>query len=691
MGFESPVMLWWLLAAAGPILLHMVAFFRLPVRRFGAARLLRQAVGLHRGRIRLRNSLLLALRILVIACAVLAAARPYLSVAGAGRGKGAPITLVVVLDDSQSMRRRVGDRTLFDIARDQALREIDLLGPGDTAALVLAGRPVRTPVFEPVYDLQRIRKELGHVEPTFAGTELPRALETAGTILGHAPRSGRRLLLLSDQARHAWSKPALPWGPGEQVEVRGLQTPAGLSWENHAVNAIKVSRAADLGPLAVRIEAGLVHAGPAAQDRVACTLEIGGAVAATQKANLPADGAKTVVFEHVFDRPGTYEGTVRLPRDDLAEDDALSFLVSIGRTIDVLVIDGDPQPGSYRDEAFYLERALATSPDVSAAVVDPFQAEKAGLDGYDVAFLINPGAISEPLLRSLEAGLQSGMGLFVALGDKLRLHEPWLASLPARLKGPQDLSSSSTPAGLRTDATRIGPLAGVASAATGLEGVKVEKRFVADDLGKRGARTVLVYDDGLPALVEGTWHQGRVLLWTSTLDRDWTDLPIRPGFVMLIQESVRYLTPKRAFLEHRSALAGETVPLVAPATAAALVIRGPSGKSWTFERGSADGGAPLRFSDTAAPGAYRVLAERRDGHGLVELADQAFLVRPDPGEWNLEPLPLPVPETLLKLRDRAVSGGRTPLWPYLLVLLVLFLAAEALVAGSALSKRANGT
>jgi len=691
MGFESPATLLWLLAASGPILLHLVALSRLPIRPFGAMKLLRHAVGIRRGKVRVRNALLLTLRVLVIVAAVLAAARPFVSVTGAGRAKGTPTTLVIVLDDSLSMRRKADGQTLFDLAREEARTELEKLGPGDTASLILAGRPVRTPVFDPADDLGKVRKELDQAVPSFSGTEIKKAIETGGIILKHSPLSGRRLLLLSDQARHAWSEPSLPWSEADKIEVKALEVPVSSSWGNHSVNALRIFRAPSIGPMAIRIEAVITHAGPGPEDHVPVSLELDGTEVAGSTIGLLPDGSRTVVFQHVFERPGTYEGVVKVPKDHLEEDDALSFLVSIGRTVRVLVVNGDPVPASYKDEAFYLERALSASRDFTTAVVDVYQAEKAGLDEYDVLFLANVGAMPDPLKAALENVLESGKGLFVTLGDKTRLVEPWIGLLPLKLKGPTEASPQDAPLGVRVPGQKIGPLAGIRSDVTGLEEVKVFRRFVPAEAPQTGLRTLLTYEDGTPALVEADAHGGKVILWTSTVDRDWTDLPIRPGFVVLIHESVRYLTEKRAFLLHDSVTAGDKVRLRIPFFARELEVKGPAGKTWTFSAGPSHEKSQVEFPDTAIPGVYRVWTESRDGRGLLELSDQAFVVRPDPGEWNLEPVPLPHEEPLFRIGRKAASSGRTPLWPYLLLALMLLLVAESFVAGSALSKRTNGT
>jgi len=44
-----------------------------------------------------------------------------------------------------------------------------------------------------------------------------------------------------------------------------------------------------------------------------------------------------------------------------------------------------------------------------------------------------------------------------------------------------------------------------------------------------------------PALVEKQVGKGRVMLLSTTVDREWTDLPIRTGFLPLVREAARRL------------------------------------------------------------------------------------------------------------------------------------------------------
>ena len=57
------------------------------------------------------------------------------------------------------------------------------------------------------------------------------------------------------------------------------------------------------------------------------------------------------------------------------------------------------------------------------------------------------------------------------------------------------------------------------------------------------ADVLLSYDDGRPFLLERSLGRGRVLLFTSTADRDWTDLPTRIAYVPLVHGLVGYAAP----------------------------------------------------------------------------------------------------------------------------------------------------
>src|SRR4029453_10859006 len=49
------------------------------------------------------------------------------------------------------------------------------------------------------------------------------------------------------------------------------------------------------------------------------------------------------------------------------------------------------------------------------------------------------------------------------------------------------------------------------------------------------------FDAGAPALVERDFGNGRVLVWTSTLDLRWNDLALKPVFLPFLHRVLRHL------------------------------------------------------------------------------------------------------------------------------------------------------
>ena len=112
MTFLFPWALVGLLAAAVPILLHLVQRKEPPTITFPAVRYLQDATREHQRRLRLQHWLLLLVRTLLIAALVLAAAGP--SVPRSNVATHAPSALVLILDNSASSGAVVGGTSRLD-------------------------------------------------------------------------------------------------------------------------------------------------------------------------------------------------------------------------------------------------------------------------------------------------------------------------------------------------------------------------------------------------------------------------------------------------------------------------------------------------------------------------------------------------------------------------------------------------
>lgn len=140
--FAAPWVLWGLAAAAVPALLHLFARREPPTQLFPAVRYLDQTARRHQRRMHLQHWLLLAVRTLLIALLVLAAAGPSLP-AGRGPARHQPAALVLIADNSLSSGAMHDGVPVWDTLRERARAVLARSTAGDALILMAADGIVR--------------------------------------------------------------------------------------------------------------------------------------------------------------------------------------------------------------------------------------------------------------------------------------------------------------------------------------------------------------------------------------------------------------------------------------------------------------------------------------------------------------------------------------------------------------------
>ncbi len=631
MGFGSLLALLGVAAAALPVLIHLMRQRDLPRLTLPTVALLERAVTESRRRFRVRDRFLLALRVLALAAFALAAARPFV-VVRRSFDDGQRASLAVVLDDSMSMTRRDGGTTLLEEARQRALRAVADTAPGSEVAVVLAGRPPRLLVPRTRERELATRALRALPDQSARGTDLAGAIDLAKRALAGA-RHARRLLVLSDFAAHASIADAQLPGHGVAVALERFGETAP---PNHAiVDALASIDPTRAGEVSVRV---LVRGAPG--EELTVLAERDGVELARAQTTLDDSAAGSVTLHVAFTADSEVPGlVVRLtPEDALPADDRRPVLLRAGTALRVLLVDGDPSPSRNEDEVGFLSRALDALPSERAPVrqrtIDADALSLDELDGADVIVLANVPAPSSAVARALAERVRGGGGLWVSGGAKVvpRAYRAALGDvLPAELG-----------AAIPVDAPVLPPRPGLGSA-------RVARLLVLEPhLQAKVERTAGDY----PLDVRGTYGRGRVALWASTLDDDWTDVPYHPGFVALLDEVLRDLG------------AGGQPP---PArTTAGSPVELPTGTRVRLPNGTLveiDG----TLSETGQAGFYAVLGESDEPRFV-------FTVVPPADESELLPGPLPA----VSDAARESAGGersRRPLdrWWFLLGGLCLLL------------------
>lgn len=651
MGLVTP----WALLLAGalglPVLIHLMRRRDLPNIPLPTVALLARADVRSRKRFRVGDPLLLALRLALVLCLVLAVCRPYVR-ATVRFGDGRIAALAVVLDDSMSMTRDAHGTAPLEEAVALAQEAISSLPQGSEVSIVLGGTPARVLVPQGT-DLDLARKRLGDLAADSArGTDLPQALSLALRSLAGTRFAVKRLLVLTDAARHA-RLPEISW-PERGVEAHVEVLKANGSALNYAIAEARAADDPTTGRVSIRILARAFGSSPGpvelrihrqAKELAKTTLRFEAGVARAHL-SVPTPAPRDSAGQDAAGQDA--EVTAELMVEDaLTQDNRRDLLLHNSASMRVLLVDGDPHPTRAQDEVGFLSRALDAAPTAPPyRTLDAEHLSPEQLGDADIVVLANVSVPSRSVVEALGGFVERGGGLLITGGDRVHPRayaDRFGALLPARFGAP---SNADPPVTFRD-----------AQGYPGLALARCRRRMLLSPTGP--ADTWLAFADGAPALLAGSRGQGRVALLALPLDRDFCDLPLRPGYLPLVSETLTRLASSQS-LPKDAVATGSVVKLVPPAGGKRLFVLDPTGTEHPVPE---DG----RFKATDLPGTYHVTLGADQPRG-------AFVVAPTIAESDLTPGPLPQLAPEQQLEDSQVV--RNDISPWLLLLAGLFALFE---------------
>lgn len=192
------------LLVAGPLVAHLLRRRKTAQILFPPARLVQAATPIAKQRARLEDRSLFAFRALAVLALAMLGASPFVRCErlSVGRRGGGSVALVLVVDDSLSMRARFGtsdSETRFDHAVAGARQILSSAREGDGVAIVAAGAPARV-ILTATTDLSSASRALEALRPSDRGTDLDTAMALSQTLAKSLPHADRRVILFSDLA-----------------------------------------------------------------------------------------------------------------------------------------------------------------------------------------------------------------------------------------------------------------------------------------------------------------------------------------------------------------------------------------------------------------------------------------------------------------------------------------------------------
>lgn len=561
--------------AVVPLLLHLLSRARYRDVQWGAMLFLGGADLRQRQSARLSQGLLLLVRMAMVAVLAIALARPMLQGNVIG-GEAGRVTAVILLDCSGSMSFDENGRTRFELAQRAAEQILAGMRPGDRVALIPMGVPSQPSDAEPTTDLRGVANRIEQLHSGYRSANLKDGLSRAADVLEHNENENRDIYVVCDRQAVSWQnldesfatewrKRLAPPGSDAQrrVNLRTFVVPVGTTdADNIAVEAVRLADPPAIRAQPAEIEVRLHNYSANPRPDLPLTLRAGNRVLLQTRVSLPADQEIWFRFDQsapdrkiMFANAGSQVLSAEISTTGYVADDRADSSIDVIDPIKVLLISGDSRAEPFQSETDFIRWALSPhqaaglkqDPDpCSLTIMAADEWEGPEIDGYQVVIAANIERVSARQVRALERYVYAGGRLLIAPGNLSRiddynakLYRDGAGILPGELQPPTPADGSGATSVLGYDATHSifqflrGKPDPIPSATIGRYFPAVARQTYAWPLAW--------YASGDPFLIEGSSERGRVILMTTSLDADWTTLPLSNFYLPFLQNAVRYL------------------------------------------------------------------------------------------------------------------------------------------------------
>lgn len=688
MSFLNPFLLFALASVAVPLLIHLIQLQRPQRIRFSTLQFFEALRKTTVRRIRLKEYVLLFLRMAALACFAMVLARPFIPSSFFGGSQG--VTYLLVIDNSPGMRQMDDEGTWFSKARDAAAALISQAGERSLFIIVPTHSPISQT--EPVSAAEALRL-INALEPS----DSARRVEKQLTYLFRERMDSDAPLIcywfgdLQKSSFSAWEQRS---DPPFRVPVNVINVGSDPASNATITNLIVLSSIlSERRP--VQFEATVKQYGSEKLVNAFLSLEVNGSSVGQYSFGLEPGEEKKFVFEWTPPDGRPAEIAAVLEGDPWIFDNRRYLSLALPAQKNILVIEEKLPAG---EKPFYT-RAL----DVASR-----------LDRTLVVSSITPDAITEQAIRESAAiilnGLKSPQGLPV---ETIREHIQSGRSL-LFLPGNQsdafqwnDFTGAFSAGGFdgfRGEFGSFKPVAAVQKPDAALP--VLENVFDLKDRRKlqvempslfyfwlykrpEQALPILETEDGLPLLSEQRVGQGSVFISAFGVEPGWSDFPAKAFYPVFWFRMLQWMSQKENTAV-RSVSLGSPLNAAFPMPGNEITLQG-TGFSIKPQVTRIAAGVQIYYDGLDwKPGHYRLVSEEKT-IGLT--------VNPDPLESNFETFSAQDAEPFISKMFQQVeifdhtgfsegripewlerSGKGTELWRFFAVAGLLLLLAEMAVS-----------
>ncbi|MGD1001511.1 MAG: BatA and WFA domain-containing protein [Candidatus Brocadiia bacterium] len=628
MSFLHPEFFWLLPLVAAPLIIHLLTRLRYRRVRWAAIDFLLNNETKAVRRARLQQILLMILRTLILAAALMVLLEPILR-GGIGRLLGSGNKMVILLDGSASMSSTTAGGTCFERGKRAALNAIAMFPRGTAAAFGLMAGECRISSREPLRDLRAVSNAIETARLTDGAADIPQAITAAAETLQRSGGGGVIWILTDTQASDwrpsdsgAWeaTRKALELAGKPEIVVTPLERSTGVNFSFAGLSlsppiptegdAPRLTATVQLN--AERRTGGAESASEPTSALANVSLYFDGERVDSASVNFHEAGRADCVFNLPTLKAGAHSGYVQLDPDVIPADNRFYFTLSTEDQVPVLVVEGAPAGRPDKAASHFVSLALRPT-EAEAGYRSPFLPKVVEADAlsdmllqpFEAVFLTDVPSLSDAVRQRLDEYVQAG-GLLVIFPGEHTVPAEWTADKFPRipLQGfrdfPTDKRAKVNWASQQNPLTQTLPL-------EGLNRLLISRLFPIEpppaSTEKLAAQVLMSTDSGQPFLVVQQTGKGRVFLFAVSAQVDFSNLPLTPFFPPTVHRLVlNHLIEKGITASHRAFM-----PLIVPALAEWPRIVTPDGRVEPLAPMKSDPDK-ASFEDTGIAGFYRLTA-----------------------------------------------------------------------------------
>ena len=557
MTFLNPAILFGLLAASIPIVLHFLNLRKLKMVEFSTLAFLKELQKTKIKRIKLKQWLLLLLRIAIIILLVMAFARPTVKNISLGNSSTTKTTAVIIIDNTFSMSVLTEKGSYLNRAKQIAKNLLSNFQEGDEIAIILVGK-LSKEVSKPITNFKQVIQSIDELQISSVSKTLNEAVIKASQLIYQSKNFNKEIYLLTDlqKGRVTNSSNELTNLSGilnvnshiYLVDIGGKKT-INLGIEDLIPNNQIFERGKT-----VSFNARVKNYSSQTVDNSVVSLFVNGKRSAQQSLNLTGGETKEVSFETTLSDTGLVNITAELEDDEILYDNLRCFSVYVPDKISLLILT------DLNDDAKFVKLALE-DPQQKIKIDEKSTTQLSSLNLKDYDAIIEIGSEKNSDWNNLAGFIDRGGKVVIMPGSQSTLLNFQKLCNALNVSAPNNsfgkINSQQSP--VQFDKIDFqNPLF------DDLFENKKQIQFQSPDIyyyfntstGGKGKSVITMFNNSA-FLSEYKIGNGKVFLFNSAPVLSWNNFPLKGFFAPMINKLILYSASK--IKEQSNFIAGEEI------------------------------------------------------------------------------------------------------------------------------------